>query len=72
MAHVLKDFFAGTALVISGVFLSLIALLVLVILGLFFHIIGIFATAVFCVFLLFFSVWVVGFAYRKIKEMKRK
>lgn len=72
MAHVIKDFFTGTMLVIGGVFLSLVAVVVLFILGLFFHVVGILATGVFFLFLLFFSIWVVGFFYRKIKEMKGK
>ncbi len=72
MGHVLKDFITGSALVISGVFLSIIALLALFILGLIFHVIGILASALFFLLLVFFSIWVVGFTYRKIKELRRK
>lgn len=72
MGHVLRDFFTGTFLVIAGVFLSIIALIILVVLGLFFHVIGILASGLFLVLLLFLSVWLVGYVYRKAREINRK
>ncbi len=72
MAHVLKDLMTGGAVIIAGVFLSLIAIIVLSILGLLFHIIGFVAMGLFFLFLFFFAVWLVGFLYRKIKEINRK
>lgn len=72
MTRVLKDFVKGGVLVVAGIVFGCIALIVLFLLGLLFQVIGIFAVVLFFVFLFFFSIWLVGFLYRKIKEIKGK
>jgi hypothetical protein len=71
MGQVLKDFLAGSALIVAGTVVGFLALVVIFILWLFLHVIGIVASALFFVLFFVFSIWLVGFIYRKLKEMKK-
>ena len=72
MGHILRDFFAGTALVVLGMVLSLAAFLILLVFGIFFKVLTLFAALFFFIFLFFFVVWLIGFLFRKAREMSGK
>jgi hypothetical protein len=72
MAHVIKDLATGTVVIIVGICAFIALSIVLFVLGIALHIIGAIASVVFFVALVFLSIWLVGFAYRKIKETNRK
>jgi hypothetical protein len=72
MTRVLKDFLMGSTIVLVGMILSLAAAVALFFLWLFFHLVGIFAWFFFFVFLFFLGLWLIGFLYRKAKEMTKK
>ncbi len=72
MAQVLKDFLTGSTIVLLGMFLSLAASIALLLFWIFFHVVGILAWLFFLVFVILFAVWLIGFLYRKIREMKKK
>lgn len=68
MGTLLKDFMAGSALVVAGIIAGLILLVVLSILGFFLHILAILASGLFFLAFLFFAIWMVGYIYRKMRE----
>ncbi len=72
MAHVLRDFLTGSTIIVVGMLLSLAASLVLLFLWIFLHLVGALAWVFFFVFLVFFSVWLIGYVYRKFREMGNK
>ncbi len=72
MARVLKDFLMGSTIVVLGMLLSLAASIALLIIWLFFHLVGILACVFFFIFLFFFGVWLIGFLYRKARELSKK
>ena len=69
MTQVLKDFLMGSTILLVGMILSLAAAVALFFLWLFFHLVGILAWVFFFVFLFFLGLWLIGFLYRKAKEM---
>ena len=71
MTQVLKDFLMGSTIVLVGMILSLAASVALFFLWLFFHVVGILAWLFFFVFLLFLGLWLIGFLYRKAREMSK-
>jgi hypothetical protein len=72
MAHVLKDVFMGSTIVVAGMVVSLAAALLLLILWIFFHLLGVFVYVFFFVFLFFFALWLIGFLYRKARESSKR
>ena len=71
MAHILRDFFTGSAIVAVGGIFSLVLLIFFLALWVFFNILGIFAAVFFYIFLFFAAIWLIGFTARKIKESKK-
>jgi hypothetical protein len=65
MAHIMRDFFTGSLIIVAGTFLSFVAFLIFLILWVFFHILGLFVWFFFYLFLLFLVIWLVGFLFRK-------
>ncbi len=72
MAHVIKDLATGTAVIIIGICAFILLSIALFVLGIALHIIGAIASVVFLAALVFLSIWLVGFGYRRIKVMNRK
>jgi uncharacterized membrane protein YbhN (UPF0104 family) len=72
MAHVLKDFITGGVLVVASLLAGLAVLIVFFILGIFLHIFAALASAFFFLALIVAAVWFVGYAYRRMKEIKKK
>jgi hypothetical protein len=72
MGHILRDFFAGTAIVVLGMVLSLAAFVILFIFGIFFKVLTLFTALFFFLFLFFFTVWLIGFLFRKVRETNKK
>lgn len=70
MAHIMRDLFTGSAIVLAATALSFVALIVFLFLWIFFHVLGFVVVACFYVFLFFAALWFIGFAYRKMKEGK--
>jgi hypothetical protein len=72
MAHLIKDLATGTVLIIAGVCAFIVLSIVLFVLGIALHIIGAIASVLFFVALVVLSIWLVGFAYRKMREANRR
>jgi hypothetical protein len=70
LAQVVRDFFRGSLIVLIGTIGSLIGLILLLILWVFFHVLGGILVIFLFLFVVFFSVWLIGYAYRKMKELK--
>jgi hypothetical protein len=68
MGALLKDFVTGSALVVAGIVVGAILLVILSILGFFLHILVVLASGLFFLAFLLFSIWMVGYVYRKMKE----
>jgi hypothetical protein len=67
VAHIVRDLLAGSVIVAAGTAISLAALILFLFLWVFFHIVGYLVPAALYVFLFFAAVWLIGFAYRKLK-----
>jgi hypothetical protein len=67
VAHIVRDFLAGSVIVAACTLISLVALILFLFLWIFFHIVGYLVMAALYVFLFFAAVWFIGFAYRKLK-----
>jgi len=70
MSHILKDFLTGSAILIAGIVISFAAFIILLFLWIFLHILGAFVWIFLIVFLFLAGIWLIGYAYRKIKEKK--
>ena len=70
MAHILRDFFTGSAIVAGGAVFSLALLILFLVLWIFFHVLGFLVVVVFYIFLFFFVLWLIGFIARKMKERR--
>ena len=68
MGTVLKDFMAGSALIVAGVVVGIILLVVLSIVGFFLHILAVLASGLILLAIPLFSIWMVGYLYRKVRE----
>ena len=71
MAHIVRDFFTGSLIIIIGTLATFVFFIAFLILGIFFKIFIVLASMSFFVFLVFFSIWLAGFLYRKLKERKQ-
>ncbi|OPX93967.1 MAG: hypothetical protein A4E62_00193 [Syntrophorhabdus sp. PtaU1.Bin002] len=72
MAHVLRDFFTGSLILVALTLSALVGFILFLILNVFFHIFGALVVAFFFIFLIFFAVWFIGFVFRKIREDRRE
>ena len=68
MAHIIKDFFTGSLILVSLTLTAFLGFILFFILNVFFHIFGALVIVFFFIFLLFFAIWLIGFLYRKIRE----
>ena len=71
MAHILRDFFAGSVIVAGGLIVSLAALIPFLILWIFFNVLGFLVKVMFYIFLFFAAVWSVGYLFRMLTEGKK-
>jgi hypothetical protein len=67
MSQIIKDFLAGSAILVAGTILSFAAFILLLILWIFLNILGAFVWVFFIVFLVLASIWLIGYIYRNIK-----
>ena len=72
MTQVFKDFLTGSTIVFVGMILSLLASVALFFLWLFFHLLGALLCIFFFIFLFFFALWLIGFLYRKARELSER
>ncbi len=72
MAHILKDLLMGSTIVVVGMVASLALALALLILWVFFHLLGLLVCVFFFIFLFFFVLWLIGFLYRKVREVGKR
>ena len=72
MAHVLRDFFTGSLILVALTLSALVGFILFLVLNIFFHIFGALVVVFFFIFLIFFAVWFVGFIFRKIREDRRE
>ena len=72
MAHILKDVLMGSTIVVLGMVASLAAAFLLLILWIFLHVLGVLVYVFFFIFLFFFALWLIGFLYRKGREISKK
>ena len=68
MAHIIKDFFTGSLILVILTLAAFLGLILFFILNVFFHIFG----ALVIVFLFFFAIWLIGFFYRQLREAGKK
>jgi hypothetical protein len=71
VAHILRDFFTGGAIMLGAAVCSLIALLVFLVCWIFFHVLGFLVLVFLFIFLFFAAVWLTGFLYRKMREGRK-
>jgi hypothetical protein len=67
MSQIIKDFLAGSAILIAGIIISFAAFIVLFILWVFLHILGVFVWVFLIVFLFLAAIWLIGYIYRKMR-----
>jgi len=67
MAHIIKDFFKGSLILVAGIVLSFAIFIVLLILWIFLNILGALVWVFFVVFLFLAAVWLIGYIYRNIR-----
>jgi hypothetical protein len=72
MAHIIKDFFTGSLILVVLTLAALLGLILFFILNIFFHIFGVMIIVFLIVFLLFFAIWLIGFFYRQLREAGKK
>lgn len=72
MAHVLRDFFTGSLILVALTLSALVGFILFLVLNVFFHIFGALVVVFFFIFLIFFAIWFVGFVFRKIREDRRE
>ena len=72
MGHAVKDFATGTVPAMAGLLAGSIILVAFFLVGFFLQLLSIMASLLFSAALLVFAVWLAGFTYRKVKEMKKQ
>jgi len=72
MAHIIKDFFTGSLILVILTLAAFLGLILFFILNVFFHIFGALVIVFLVVFLFFFAIWLIGFFYRQLREAGKK
>ena len=71
MAHILKDFFTGSLIIVILTIAAFLGFILFLILNIFFHIFGALALVFLFVFLIFFAIWLVGYVYRQLRQTEK-
>jgi len=72
MAHIIKDFFVGSVILVVLALAALLGFVLFFILNIFFHIFSALAVVFLAVFLFFSAIWLIGFLYRHMKQTGAK
>lgn len=72
MAHIIKDFFTGSLILVVLTLAAFLGLILFFILNIIFHIFGALVIVFLIVFLFFCAIWVIGFLYRQLREAGKK
>jgi uncharacterized membrane protein YbhN (UPF0104 family) len=72
MSHVIKDFFAGSLILVVLSLSALLGFILFFILNIFFHMFGALVIVFLIIFLFFFAIWLIGFLFRRLREAGKK
>lgn len=72
MAHLVKDFFTGSLIVVALAVAALLGSVLFFILNFFFHMFAAVALVFLFISLLFFTIWLIGYVYRQVREPAKK